>query len=149
MATNDPFFRGEDVLLKLYQQSGAAIKAVYLAAKNWKVNENATETNEGVQGENRDRLDKVTNFYDVNFDIYQSDVAFLTAYLAAQAALDNNQIPLQQSFAVLIRTPKGNFAFVCQEAVVGPIDMGMTGRADPVMVNCKARFRYFAPVPSI
>lgn len=149
MASNDPFIRGEDVVLKFYQQKGAAMKNVLILAKNWNVDENATEIAEGVQGENRDRLDKVTNYYEGSFDIYQNDKEFIEAYIEAQEALDSNQIPLKQSFAVLTKTPKGNFAYVCQEAVVGPCKESMTSRQDAVMYNVKFRFRYYRRVPSI
>lgn len=148
MATNDPHIRGRNVILKFYQQKGAAMKPVYLAAKNWKVSENATEVAEGVNGEDRDRLDKVTNYYDVTFDIFQSDMEFMDAYMEAQDADDNVQLPLKQSFAVLIKTPKGNFVYLCQEAKVGPWDDSMTGRPDPLMKSCKARFRYYKKAPA-
>lgn len=149
MAANDPFIRGENVVLRLYQQKGSALKPVYLAAKNWKVTENATEVNEGVNGENRDRLDKVTNFYEVTFDIYLPDMEFLTAYMEAQTAMDNNQFPLKQTLAVLIKTPRGNYAYSCQEAMVGPFDHNNSGRADSNMMSCKARFRYYKQVQAI
>ncbi len=149
MASNDPFIRGENVVLKFYQQKGLAMKPVYLAAKNWKVTENATEVAEGVNGENRDRLDKVTNFYDVSFDVFQPDMEFLDAYMEAQDAMDNNEFPLKQTFGVIIKTPRGNHAYICQEAMVGPWDTGMSGRADPYMATCKARFRYYKKAPSL
>lgn len=149
MAYNDPHIRGENVSLKFYQQKNGSIKPVYIAAKNWKVTENATEVAEGVNGENRDRLDKVTNYYDCTFDIFLPDMEFMTAYIEAQNAFDNVELPLKQTFAVLIKTEKGNYAYLCQEAVVGPIDLSMSGRADPVMVNVKARFRYYKAAPAI
>ena len=79
MAGNDPFIRGENAVLRVYQQRGAAVSPIYIPIKNWKINENATEVVEGVQGENRDRLDKVTNYYDITFDAYLQDIELWTA----------------------------------------------------------------------
>lgn len=148
MAANDNFFRGENVQLRFYQQKGAALRPVYLAAKTWKVGENATEINDGVNGEDRDRLDKVTNFYEISFDIFQGDVDFMDAYMEAQAADDNNEFPLKQSFAVLIKTARGNFAYQCQEAKVGPWDQNNSSRQDAVMLSLKARCRYYKKLKS-
>lgn len=146
MAGTDPFIRGENVQLRFYQQKGGALKPVYIAAKNWKVSENATEVNDGVNGEDRDRLDKVTNYYEITFDIFLPDMEFLDAYMEAQAAMDNNEFPLKQSFAVLIKTPRGNYAYQCQEAMVGPWDKSMSSRSDGVMQSLKARCRYYKPL---
>lgn len=150
MAGTDPHIRGEDATLRFYQQKGTALKPVYIAAKNFKVTENASEIREGVQGERRDRLDKVTNFYEITFDIFLPDLEFLTSYIEAQDALDaGTQFPLKQSFAVLLKTPRGNFAYNCQEAIVGPIDLSMTGRSDPLMINVKAACRWVKQIPSL
>lgn len=149
MAFNDPFVRGENAVLTFYQQSGAALKKVNIACKNWKVSENATEIAEGVNGENRDRLDKVINYYECTFDIYQPDVEFMTAYIAAQDNDDANGFPLKQTFAVMLKTPRGNYAYSCQEGKVGPCDTNLSSRSDAVMVSVKARFRYYKQIPAV
>lgn len=149
MAFNDPNVRGENAKLRMFQQENGAIKPVIVPIKNWKVTENATEIAEGVQGENRDRLDKVTNYYDVTFDVYVNDATFINTYILAQDALDSNEIPLKQLFSVQFdMVGGGRAAWAMQEAIVGPIDLGMTSRQDPLMVNVKARCRYMKPVPT-
>lgn len=146
MASNIPFFRGQNVTLKFYQDN----KPVYLAAKNWDVEENATENNDGVNGEDRDRLDKVTNYYTASVDIFQSDQAVMDAYMAAQATDDAAGIPNKQTAAIQIRHRDGTrAAYVLQEVKAGPMKQSMTGRAEAVMMNLKLRFRYYKAVPSI
>lgn len=146
MATNIPFFRGQNVVFKFYQQN----KPVYLACKNWDVDENATEVSDGVNGENRDRLDKVTNSYTATLDVFQTDQEVMQAYIAAQDADDTNQLPLKQTCAIQITHRDGTrAAYILQECKVGPLKESMSGRADAVMLNVKVRFRYFKQVPSI
>ncbi len=146
MASNIPFFRGQNVVLKFYQNN----KPVYLAAKNWDVEENATENADGVNGENRDRLDKVTNYYTATVDIFQTDQEAMAAYIAAQDADDNNQLPLKQTAAVQIKHRDGTrAAYLLQEVKVGPMKISNSSRQEAVMLNLKMRFRYYKPVPAI
>lgn len=150
MAANDPFFRGEDVTLRFYQQSGGAMKNVYIAAKNWEVEEDATEVAEGVGGENRDRLDKVTNYYRGSVDIFQADQEVMNAIIAAQDTDDANQFPLKQNFAVLIKQVGGvSAAYLCQEAKVGPWKKTMSSRQEVVMLGLKFRFRFYKKIQSL
>lgn len=146
MASNIPFFRGQNVVLKFYQDN----KPVYLAAKNWDVEENATEAADGVNGEYRDRLDKVTNYYTASVDVFQTDQEVLQAYMAAQDADDNNQLPLKQTCAIQINHRDGTrAAYLLTECKVGPFKETNGSRSDAVMLNLKIRFRFFKPVPSI
>lgn len=146
MASNSPFFRGKDVVLKFYQNG----KPVYIAAKNWDVSEEATEAADGVNGEERDRLDKVTNFYSASVDIYQSDQTLMQAIMDAQEADDKSLTPLRQSGAVQIKQRDGKrAAYLLQEMKAGPFKMTQSGRTDVVMINLKMRFRYYKSVPSI
>src|SRR5688572_17462781 len=119
---NIPFFRGQNVVLKLYQNN----KPVYLQAKNWEVEENATEIADGVNGENRDRLDKVTNYYSATVDVFQTDQEVVEAYMEAQSADDNNLLPLKQTAAVQITQRDGvRAAYVLQNVKAGPMKMTM------------------------
>ena len=149
MSFNDPNVRGENAKLRCFQQLNGSIKPVIVPIKNWKITENATEIAEGVQGENRDRLDKVTNYYEITFDVYKNDATFLNTYILAQEELDANNVPLKQLFSVQFdMVGGGRAAYSLQEAVVGPIDIGMTGRQDPIMISVKARCRFMKPIPS-
>ncbi len=146
MAANIPFFRGQNVVLKFYQDN----KPVYIAAKNWDVEENATEVADGVNGEYRDRLDKVTNYYTANVDIFQTDQEVVAAYLASQDADDTNQLPKRQTGAVQIKHRDGTRAsYLLQEMKAGPMKLSNSSRQEAVMLNLKLRFRFYKPVPSI
>lgn len=146
MAANIPFFRGQNVVFKLYQDN----KPVYIAAKVWDVEENATEVADGVNGEDRDRLDKVVNFYSVSIDIFQTDQSVVQAYLDAVAADDAAQLPKKQTGAIQIKHRDGSrAAYLLQEMKVGPMKLSNQSRQEAVMLNLKIRFRYLKPVKSI
>lgn len=146
MSANIPFFRGQNVVLKLYQDN----KPIVLLAKNWDIEENATEIADGVNGENRDRLDKVTNYFSGSVDVFQADQEQIEAYMAAQDADDTNQLPKTQSGAVQINHRDGTkAAYLLSELKLGPFKTGMTSRQDAVMLNLKFRFRFYKRIPSI
>jgi hypothetical protein len=145
MAASTPFFRGKDVTLRIYQDG----KPVYIPAKNWKVTEEAHEAADGVNGEDRDRLDKVTNYYSATVDIFQNDQELMTALIAAQDEDDASNLPLSQAAAIQIRQRDGRRAvYLLEEAKFGPWDMNQGGRAEAVMLTLKLRFRYYKPAPS-
>lgn len=146
MAANVNFFRGEDVTLKIYQDGNP----VYIAAKNWTVDLNATEIQEGVNGEDRDRLDLVANYYSGSVDIYQADQTLMLALIDAQGTDDAAASPLAQRASVRIRQRDGTrAAYKLSNCRFGPWTMAQTGRADPVMLTMKFRFTNFDEVQVI
>lgn len=141
----DNFFRGENVTLKLYLRG----KPVLLLSKNWNVNQNATEISEGVGGENRDRLDIVTNSFGGSVDVYQSDQEVMDALIDDQTVRDASGLPLSWNGAVQIRHRNGTKAnYLLQEVCVGPWGETMSGRPDAVMLNLKFRFTKWKKVQS-
>jgi hypothetical protein len=146
MADSIPFIRGQNVKLRFYQNG----RPIYIPVKNWKVSENAAEVADGVNGEKRDRLDKVTNYYEVTFDVYQENEDFMSTIMAAQEVDDAAGLPVKQTFAVQKEIRDGTkLAYICTEGKLGPWEESMTSRADANMIGCKARFRFWRRVPSI
>jgi hypothetical protein len=143
---NIPFYRGQNVVFKFYQEN----VAVYIPAKVWNVEENATEIAEGVNGEKRDRLDKVTNYYSGTVDIYSIDQTVMQAIIDAQEVDDSETAPLRQTGAIQITHRDGTkAAYLMKGMKVGPWGFGMTGRADPNMLNVKFRFTEWTQVQTI
>lgn len=146
MASSIPFIRGQNVKLRFYQNG----RPIYIPVKNWKVTENATENADGVNGEKRDRLDKVTNFFEVTFDVFQENEDLMTAIMDAQEVDDSAGLPLKQTFAVQKEIRDGTkLAYICTEAKVGPWEETMSSRQEANMIGMKARFRWYKKVPSI
>lgn len=143
---NVPFFRGENVTLKIYQSNSRVV----FPGKSFSVEQNATEVADGVNGENRDRLDIVTNSFSGSVDIYQADQTVMNALLAAQTAHDAQGLPLPQHGAVEIRQRDGIVAvYLMTEMVLGPWTNNASGRSDAVMLTLKFRFREWKPMQSV
>ncbi len=139
------FYRGENVVFKFYQNG----RPVFIAAKNWSVDQNATEVADGVGGENRDRLDIVTNYFSASCDVFQNDQALMQAILDSQTAHDAAGLPLKQSAAIQIRHRNGTKAtYLLKEVCAGPWGQNMSSRSEAVMLNLKMRFTKFEPVQS-
>lgn len=146
MAANIPFTRGQNVTLKFYQDG----KPIIIQAKNWKVEENATEAADGVNGEIRDRLDKVTNYYTATADLYQADSSVMQSILAAQDADDAQGLPLKQTAAVMKAHRDGTrSAYMMQECKFGPWTDDAPGRSDTIMISFKLRFRFWKKIPTL
>jgi hypothetical protein len=143
MSSNANFFRGRDVILKLYQDGSP----IYLAAKNWEVEENATEVADGVNGEDRDRLDLVTNYYSGSVDIFQNDQEQMNNIIDAQTTDDSGVAPLEQHGGILIRQRDGTRAvYALKNMRLGPWKVTQGGRDQAVMLNLKLRFTKWEPV---
>lgn len=146
MASNIPFIRGQNAVLKIYQDG----KPVYVPGKVWDIEENATEAADDVNGEKRARLDKVTNYYSISFDMYQTDQTALDMILAAQAADDAAGLPLKQTAAIMLENRDGTkAAYLLSPAKFGPFKKSQSGRSDNVMINLKIRFQYIKKIPTI
>lgn len=146
MASNAKFFKGENCALKLYQNG----RPVTVLGKNFDIEENATELNDGVNGESRDRLDKVTNYYSISVDLFQNDQEQMDAIIAAQDVDDAAGYALPQSCAVQIQQRDGTrVAYLLQECKFGPFKWSNSGRGDNTMLNLKIRARFLKKVQAV
>lgn len=142
---NFPFVRGEHITFKYYQ-SGSP---VYFQATNWTCEANGTEVAEGVNGENRDRLDYVLNYFSASIDMNQTDEEPMNAIIADQENEDAANLPLDRQAAVLIRHRDGTkAAYLLKDCVIGPWNTAMSGRADPYKLTLKLRFVDWTPAPT-
>lgn len=144
--SNVPFFRGQNVKLKAYQNG----KPVVVLCKNWDVEEVASENADGVNGEYRDRLDKVTNYFKCSMDVFQNSQEVMNALIAAQDADDAAGFPLPQTCAIEIQQRDGTrAAYLLSECKFGPWKTNMSSRDDAVMLNVAVRFRFWKPIQAI
>ncbi len=144
-ASNIPFARGRNCKLRIFQDG----RPIYIAAKSFDVEENATEVVDDVNGEERSRLDKVTNYFSCSADIFQADAELMQSILDAQDQDDLEGIPLDQRCAIIVNQRDGTTAtYLMLEAKFGPFKQTISGRDDAAMVNMKIRFRYWKKIPN-
>lgn len=146
MATNFPFTRGLNVTMKLYSDGNP----LFINAKNWSVEQNATEVADDVNGEDRSRLDLITNYYSASVDVYQSDESTMQALIDQQTNDDAAATPFKQGASIRIRHRDGTKAAYRLEGVkLGPWSNDVGGRTEPNMLKLKLRFTKYVPVQAI
>ncbi len=114
-----------------------------IATKTWSITRDVTKINDGVNGEDRDRLDAITNFYDIALEVYAPDAKMVKAFIEDQANDDSGVAPLEKAFSVKLKPRDGTKSgFVCTEVVLGDWKIASSGRTDRLMVTIPLRARY-------
>jgi hypothetical protein len=130
---------------------------VYFSNQPWnikvrttRVEENAVEVEDHVNGEDRARPQKLINLYRVTLECFEDGSStILQNFLTNQANEDANlpQLPLAAGllFKFLDGT-KGGWAF--RECSLGPLNFGAGGRTERMMHTVTFRAKYFGTVPT-
>jgi hypothetical protein len=141
-----PFFRGKDARFRFFFDGTERV----LRAKTWDVSRNASKHADGVNGEDRDRLDSVTNYFEASVTAFQEDVAAWRWLLSDIENKDAQTLPLDKGAAITIKIIDGSkAAFVLDEVEVDDWKIAQGGRAEAVMLTIPLRARYFKEAPSL
>ena len=120
--------------------------------KSWNVEEVATEVADDVNGEERSRLQIITNFYKSAFACYDDGSSNYLQNLLLMTANDdafNPQLPMAGGLLFNYLTASGQkAAFAMNGATRGPLKVGSGGRVERVMHDLSMRFLYFTPTPA-
>jgi len=137
-ATNStPFLRGKDVVLRFTQQG----RPIYLAGKNFQWSQVAVEAADGVNGEDRDRLDLITNYYEGSVDLYMADESVVQALIDQQTNDDAGGSPFVQTGSVRIQhRDQTKAAYKMKQMKLGPWTYNVGGRTETAMFTVKFRF---------
>lgn len=139
------FVSGKNTQFRL--QWNATVFTVY--TKTWSVEEVAVEAEDGVNGETRDRLQKITKYYRANFDCYDDGSSQILQNLITNQANDdayNPQLPLAGGVLFTYQTGNSKAAFVLNGCTMGPLKVNNPGRTERVMHSLSLRAQYFAQV---
>src|SRR5258708_17864199 len=119
------FFAGKDVVLRVFLNG----TEVSLNAKTFNVKANVVKSNDGVNGEDRDRLTRYINFFDISANCYQNDAKLLQAMLDDIRNDDSQVSKLAKAAGIRIRVLDGSkAAFVAKELIFDDFDFQSTGR---------------------
>jgi len=142
---NVPTFSGKDSVFRLFSNG----IEIVLLAKTWELGPNCTNVNDGVNGEDRDRLQTITNYYEGTLTCFQNDLKALNALLSNTANNDAEALPFDQAFVAsfkIIGGPKNNF--IGKEMTIDNWRENQGGRTERVMLTIPFRCRYFDPIAS-
>lgn len=140
-----PFIRGQESVFKIFLDG----EEIVLNAKSWNAKANVTKIADGVNGEDRDRLDRCVNYFEITVDCFQRDTKLLEAALKDIANDDTAVTPLDKGGGIRIKVRDGSRkAFLCKEIIWDDFDIVASGRADRTMAKLNFRCRYFEAVRS-
>ncbi|HEU4728386.1 MAG TPA: hypothetical protein VFT22_10865 [Kofleriaceae bacterium] len=135
-----PFFLGKHCKFRFFQNA----QAVTVDVLKWSVKPNVTKYQDGVNGEDRDRIGRETNFFEGTFECRQVDTSALKALLASQDNDDAGVVPLDQAVGVTVTPPNQNkAAFVGKGVVIDDWEWASEGRTERHRLTIPFRCRYF------
>lgn len=117
--------------------------------KTWNIEEVAVEFADGVNGEQRDRLGKIINYYKFAFDCFEDGASkTLRNIITNQANQDANQPDLAFAAGILFSyNDASKEAFTLGgQTVLGPLKTGSTGRTERIMHQLTGRATLFQSV---
>ena len=145
MATK-PFFSGKDAVLRLFSNGAEVI----LNAKTWDCGPDVTKVADGVNGEDRDRLQSITNSYSFTADCYMDDAKQIDAMLAWSSNNDAQVAPYDAAAAISIKVLDGSKkAYLAKEVTIDDHRIKQGGRTERVMITINFRARYFTALPTL
>ncbi len=140
MSGDVTFFKGQQSVFKVFLDGDELV----LNSKSWNVKVNVTKIADGVNGEDRDRLDRVVNYFEISADLFQRDVKVLQGFLKDIKNDDASVFGLAKGGGMRIKILDGSRkAFVCKEMTFDDWDFTASARSDRAMLKVSFRCRYF------
>jgi len=141
---NVPFMRGAQALCTFFM--GSAKREILV--DTWDISRVIDEATDGVNGEDRDRVDATTRYYDVSLGLWVVDTKLVDALLEYQAVDDSGVQPLDVSFALGLKPRDGSkFAMSMREGCILAWKLNSGGRTPRLKKDLPLRFRYVDKTP--
>ena len=140
-----PFVKGQQSVFKFFLDGNEVI----LNTKSWNCKANVTKIADAVNGEERDRLDRVVNYFEISAECFNRDMKVLDAAIKDIENDDQSVTPLDKVGGVRIKVLDGSRkAYQCKELVLDDFDITASERAPRTMSKLTMRCRYFSAVKS-
>jgi hypothetical protein len=142
-----PFWSGKNATVSFFIDGS---NKVPVTIESWSVKPNVTAINDGIGGEDRDRLQTITNYYQCTLNCKQVNVADLIQILANSANDDTNALPLNKGLSFLIQPNDGTYASFqfSGDITVDDWEWANSGRTDRQKLTIPLRAQYFTQVPA-
>jgi hypothetical protein len=141
------FYSGKDTKVVFFIDGAK----VTVDVTSWSAKPNVTDANDGVCGEDRDRLQTITNFYEVSLTCKQTGVDDLKKLLVDTDNDDAAALPLDKQIGILVRPHNGtSVGFVTSgDTAIGGWDWASPGRSERQTLTIPIRAQYFKPVQTL
>jgi hypothetical protein len=137
------FMTGRGATLSLFIGGN---KAAALDVETWDLSQEAEDIADGVNGEDRDRLDKEIKFYKLSLECFNATTDKLKQLLAYDADLDDDAQD-DVSFGIKLRDKSGNSdIFALTECTLDNWKWASGGRTSRMKLSIPIRGRYFTPL---
>jgi hypothetical protein len=135
-----PFASGKDAVFRLFLGGPEVI----LNAKTWNVKMEGVKAEDGVNGEQRDRLQFIPNYYSLDSECFFNNARILDQLLANIANIDAGVAPLVAAGSTRLRLLDGSRAnYVASELCIDDWDFRQGGRTERLALGLPMRFRFF------
>jgi hypothetical protein len=134
-----PFINGKDAKIRLFINGTEMIAN----AKSWSVTKDVTKVSDGVNGEDRDRLDSFVNFFSWAMTCYMDKVSQVDALLAYDANTDLQVARFDCAVGITFKLQDGSKkAYVGKEIALDDWNVNQTDRKERTMFQLNFRSRY-------
>jgi hypothetical protein len=115
-----------------------------MEVKSWSCKPNVTEIADGINGEDRDRLDVETNFYELSIDCFLSTAEKIQKLLDYQSRADEGGQAPDASVGLSLKDKTGGKSlYKGQDVVIGSWNLSSGGRTDRLMLSLPLRCSRF------
>ncbi len=119
-----------------------------ILAKTWSVTRAGTKISDGVNGEDRNRFDFITDGFDISVEVFMPDVKMISTFIEDQTNDDSGVAPLDKALSVKLKPRDGSKgAFVFSEVTLDDWKIASSGRPDRLMTTVPMRARYMKAAP--
>lgn len=140
-----PLIKGQNSVFKFFLNGNEVI----LNTKSFNVKANVTKIADAVNGETRDRLDRVVNYFEISAECFNREMKVLDAALSDIDNDDQSVTPFDKVGGVRIKVNDGSRrAYQCKELVLDDFDITASERAPRTMSKLSFRCRFFEKVKS-
>ena len=143
-----PFWSGKNATVSFFMDGANKVPVV---VESWSCKPNVTAVNDGVNGEDRDRLQTMVNYYQFTLNCKQEGVKDLLKLLVNIKNDDQNTLPLNKGLAFIIKPNDGTTSMfqVSGDVTVDDWEWANSGRTDRQKLTIPMRSQYFTEVPTI
>lgn len=144
MAT--PFMKGKTAFVRFLLDG----EKVEVTVKSWEIECVGEEIADGVNGEDRDRIDYEINYFRISLELFKENPTLLKKLMANQANDDAGALPLAKGAGFVLKSQDGSkLGLKAEEMTIDNWKLASSGRTDRLMTTLPLRARYVSEVAGL
>jgi hypothetical protein len=141
------FLSGKDAVMRYFQDDN---EVATLNVKSWEFGPKVTEFQDGVNGEQRDRVGSQTDSYEINLELYVDTLEQIDVLIKDRDNEDARAVPLNKS-ALMQLFPRGagQKAYAFTDLAVGAWRVKHSGRKERLTVSLPLQAGDMKKIPNL